>query len=109
MTVTDQLPGGADFVDTDPSSGTCGAPSGGEVVCDLGDLDSGESATVTVTVSPNSAGTTTNEADVGAIVFDPDEANNSASEATAVIEPGDGGGGGDVAVAQVGVAARVNR
>ena len=63
---------------------------------------------MTVTVSPNSAGTITNEADVEAIVFDPDEANNSASEATAVTGPDDGGGGGGGGM-QVGVAARVSR
>ena len=50
-----KLPTGAEFVADTPD--TCGDVAGGELVCDLGDLDSGASSVIDIVVRPGSAGT----------------------------------------------------
>ena len=50
-----KLPTGAEFVADTPD--TCGDVAGGELVCDLGDLDSGASRVIDIVVRPGSAGT----------------------------------------------------
>ncbi len=54
------------------------------VVCDLGTLASGASATVTIETFPTGAGTIPNQASVGSNVTDPVSGNNSASTSTTV-------------------------
>ncbi len=53
VTFTDYLPtSGATFVSATPSPGSCGGPSGGTVLCNIGTLNAGAGATVTVVLIP---------------------------------------------------------
>ena len=55
VVVTDLLPSGSQFVSASPSQGSCTTPpvgSTGTMVCSLGDLANGATATITVTVDP---------------------------------------------------------
>jgi uncharacterized repeat protein (TIGR01451 family) len=67
------------FRSVQASQGTC---AGG--VCQLGAMAAGASATVTVLVAPLEAGTLVNTATVASDTFDPDAANNTATENTTV-------------------------
>jgi hypothetical protein len=58
----------------------------GIVTCNLGNLASGDSVDIAITViAPNNVGTITNTAEVSSDIVDPALANNTASEATAVV------------------------
>lgn len=88
-TLTDTLPAAVAFASVNPSAGSCTAPSvgqTGEVVCDLGAIGSGQSATVllagAVTAAPHT--TITNTLSVASIKTDPNAADNVAMVATAV-------------------------
>ncbi len=63
VTLTDTLPRGVSFTSAIASQGTCSHKSG-VVTCKLGRLDSGREASVTIQVSPTSAGIITNSATV---------------------------------------------
>lgn len=79
----DNLPNGSTFQSVTTSQGTC---TGGAVVyCDLGNLNSGASATVQITLTPLAAGTLTNIASVAAPQGDPNPGNNAASSSVTVI------------------------
>lgn len=85
VALTDSLPGGVDFVSATPSQGFCNGTA--VISCSLGDLASGASATVQVTVTPTVTGTlnntvsvTTNEADVNPV-------NNNANSSVLVQVP----------------------
>jgi uncharacterized repeat protein (TIGR01451 family) len=87
VTGTDTLPGNVAFVSATPSQGTCPTippvRGTGTVMCNLGTLASGASATVTTQVTPTAAagGTTlTNTANQP----DPAPANNTATTTTVV-------------------------
>ena len=67
------------------SQGTCAADQ--VVRCDLGQMTSGGSATVTVTVIPTVAGTLKSTAVVSSALPDPKPSNNKASSATSVTGP----------------------
>jgi uncharacterized repeat protein (TIGR01451 family) len=86
-TLVDSLPQ-ATFVSASPSQGSCvragKGKTDGTLTCDLGTLDPGATATVSVVVSPPRAGTITNTATVRAAQPDTNTANNSASESTTV-------------------------
>ncbi len=82
VTLTDTLPGGVSFVSSAASPGTCSGTS--TVTCTLGSLASGDSATVTIVVTPNSAGDLTNTASVTATESDSSTGDNTASETTTV-------------------------
>ena len=86
--LTDQLPDGAAFVSLSPSQGTCSA-SNGSVACNLGDLASGATATVTVAVRANQPGTNVNTAYVTSQMLDNNTGDNQAQATTQV-----GGGSG---------------
>jgi uncharacterized repeat protein (TIGR01451 family) len=74
VTLIDNIPDGSVLVSTVPSAGTC---SGGNTIyCNLGDLPSGSSTTVQVTVTPLNAATLSNTAIVSAPQGDPNPANN---------------------------------
>src|SRR6476661_4333281 len=78
--VTDTLPAGVDFVSA--TGGTC-QRSGDTVTCDLGQVDAGTTATVTIVVKTKRDGTLTNTASVTSpedIVL----SNNSATATTTV-------------------------
>jgi uncharacterized repeat protein (TIGR01451 family) len=83
--VTDNLPNLIDFVSVRSSQGDC-AQMARRVVCDLGSLSPGGTATVTVLIRPRQAGSLTNTATVAATETDNQTANNSATETTEVNE-----------------------
>jgi uncharacterized repeat protein (TIGR01451 family) len=87
-TVKDTLPPGVTYDSAVPSQGTC-SESGGTVDCALGALSSGSSATIDVTVRPQSEGSLTNRAAVSSPVADADPTNNDATADTAVIASAD--------------------
>jgi len=84
--VTDTLPTGVTLVSATPSLGTC--TPGPVVICDIGDLLSGASATVTIDVTVASVAgcgsSLTNTAMVEGNESDPDSSNNTASADTTV-------------------------
>ncbi|MGH2772071.1 MAG: kelch repeat-containing protein, partial [Actinomycetota bacterium] len=83
VTVTEVLPSGARFVSAASSQGTC-AQASGTVTCLLGSLSMGKSATITVVIEPNIAGTETNIVSVSSNEQDPHPSDNSASISTTV-------------------------
>jgi len=93
----DTLPGTATFVSATASQGTCNQ-SAGIVTCDLGTLDPGVTATITIVVEPTAGGIMTNTANVTCNEQDPNPANDSATETTevGVISDGDLDGDGDI-------------
>ncbi|MCW2598924.1 MAG: hypothetical protein JWM02_753 [Frankiales bacterium] len=83
VTVTDTLPASVSFVSASPSQGTCGQ-AGGTVTCSIGTLANGASATITITVTPNTPGTVTNTATAKANETDTAQADNTATVTTTV-------------------------
>ncbi len=83
VVVTDALPANVTFVSVSSvSQGTCRGTS--TIICVLGTIDNGDSASVEITVLPTVKGTLTNTASVTSSVPDPDGTNNSATATTAV-------------------------
>lgn len=81
--VTQSLPPSATFVSATPSQGTCGTSS--PLVCDLGAIAAGGSATITVTVTaPLSGSSLATSASVSSATADPAPANNQAQATTAL-------------------------
>ena len=76
----DPLPDGVTFLSATPSQGSCQATG----VCLLGTIADDASATVTITVRADEAGTITNTATVAATEPDPVPENNTATETTFV-------------------------
>jgi uncharacterized repeat protein (TIGR01451 family) len=86
VTLSDTLPKGAGFGSTTTSQGTCSfKPDKRMVTCNLGNLASGATATVTIIVKPTSKGTITNTATVTGSPTDPNTTNNKAVATTSVI------------------------
>jgi uncharacterized repeat protein (TIGR01451 family) len=77
VTVTDILPAGVTLVSAIPSQGSCSATS--TVTCDLGSIASAATATITLTVLLDDAGSISNTASVTSTNPDPTLTNNSAS------------------------------
>jgi hypothetical protein len=73
------------LVSASASQGTCAADQ--VVRCDLGQMTSGSSATVSVTVIPTVAGTLKSTAAISSALPDPKVSNNKASSATSVTGP----------------------
>lgn len=67
-----------------PSQGSCGAPVANVMTCNLGNIEAGETATVTINMNANVVGTDTNSVSVTATETDTNAANNSVSENTTV-------------------------
>ena len=85
-----KLPTGAEFVADTPD--TCGDVAGGELVCDLGDLDSGASSVIDIVVRPDSAGTASAFFSATSAATDTAPLNsNQVKVDTAVQETGSGG------------------
>ena len=86
VNVTDTLPVGVTPVSATPSPGTC--ILGAVVTCDIGDLEPGANATITIDVTVDSAAACesilTNMAEVSSNEPDPDSSNNTASTDTTV-------------------------
>ncbi len=83
VVVTDTLPAGMTFLESQASQGSCSGTA--SVLCDLGTLAKGETATVTIRVKPAVAGMVTNVAGVTGGVPDPRLNDNSAMVRTEVI------------------------
>jgi uncharacterized repeat protein (TIGR01451 family) len=88
--MADQLPEGAEFVSASPSQGSCSS-SNTDVVCELGDMASAATATVTVVVRATRPGTAVNVAYVSSQMLDENSGDNQAQATTEVA--GEGGGG----------------
>lgn len=87
VSVVDTLPAGVTFVSATPSQGTATQASG-VVTAAIGTLTSGQSATITIIVTPTTtnatAGTVSNTATVSTTEFDTNTANNTAQVTAAV-------------------------
>ena len=83
VTVSESLPPGAAFVSAPGGI----EPTGGALTFVAGDLASGATATYTIVVRPQSAGTLTASASVGASEPDPNPANNRASASALAVVP----------------------
>jgi uncharacterized repeat protein (TIGR01451 family) len=81
VVLTDTLPAGVTFVSASPVCGIVGLT----VTCNLGTVASGGSSPVTIAVTSGGVTTLTNSASVAANEPDPNLANNSVSENTAVV------------------------
>jgi uncharacterized repeat protein (TIGR01451 family) len=90
VVVTDALPAAkdVDFVSVSSTGGTC-QRTGSTVTCQLGQLNAGTTATVTMVVQAKKDGTLSNTATV-ASPDDTNPANNSATATTRVTKPGVG-------------------
>ena len=78
--LSDRLPAGVTFVSMSTTRGSC-ALTAGEVRCSFGTLALRESATVTIVVRVDQAGTIVNSAGVSTSVSDPNVANNQVATA----------------------------
>jgi uncharacterized repeat protein (TIGR01451 family) len=83
VTVTDTLPIDVDFGTATPSQGSCSGTN--PVICDLGTLTSGATATITIVVTPTMPGIIINLAEVTGAEPDPDPGNNEVVEETEVL------------------------
>jgi len=83
ITLTDTLPPGVTFVSATNNLGNCNHAAG-VVTCSIASLSAGVGTVATIVVTPNSAGTITNNATVTAAEADPNSANNSTMAATTV-------------------------
>jgi len=81
--LADQLPDGADFLSATPSQGSC-SPSGRDIACELGDVASGATATLTLTVRLNQPGTAVDMAYVTSQMLDNNGGDNQAQATTEV-------------------------
>jgi uncharacterized repeat protein (TIGR01451 family) len=81
--VTDVLPAGVTFVSVSSSQGTA-TQSNGIVTANLGTVNNGTPATVTLIVTPTTAGTVTNTATATTTAGDVNPANNTASLTTTI-------------------------
>ncbi len=85
VTVTDTLPAGVSYVSASGTGWTCSQASG-VVTCTRSSLANGASATITIVVTANTAGTITNTASVTANQSDPNTSNNTSSASTLVTQ-----------------------
>jgi uncharacterized repeat protein (TIGR01451 family) len=87
VAVEDVLPANVEFVSASASRGTCDGTA--TVTCGVGNLASGASATVTIRVKPTASAvpSISNTATVKGMEADPNSANDSVTESTAVNEP----------------------
>ncbi len=83
VVLTDNLPNGVTFVSANSSQGNC-SESSGLVTCNLGSLNNGSNATITVIVNTTTTGTITNNASITSSTDDSNSNNNSTSEQTTV-------------------------
>lgn len=86
VTLTDVLPAGVNFVSAAPSQGSCSGTT--TVVCALGDLANGASASVQIGVVPTVAGTLTNLASVAINETDVNALNDDAKVVVSATAPG---------------------
>jgi uncharacterized repeat protein (TIGR01451 family) len=80
--ITDPLPSRVAYVSATPSSGSC-QKSGSKVTCDLGQVNAGASASVTIMVKASKSGTASNTASLTS-ADDTNAANNVATQTTVI-------------------------
>jgi uncharacterized repeat protein (TIGR01451 family) len=85
VSLSDSLPTGVDFVSAAASQGFCNGTA--VISCSLGDLASGTSATVQITVTPTVSGTLNNTVNVASNELDVNPVNNSANSSVSVLTP----------------------
>src|SRR5205085_2638651 len=85
VSLSDAVPAGTSYVSASPSQGTCSVAAG-TVTCSLGSLANGASASIALTVHVDPSRTTplSDTASVSSGVVDPNPANDSDTEPTAV-------------------------
>jgi uncharacterized repeat protein (TIGR01451 family) len=83
VTLSDTLPSNVTYVSATSTQGTC-SKSGSTVTCSIGTLANGASATVTIVVTPTTAGTINNTATVTCNETDTNSSNNTATATTTV-------------------------
>lgn len=81
--VTDPLPAGMDFVSATASLGSCGL-FGATILCSIGGLANGATATFTIVVRPRQAGVIENVASVSSSTGDSVVGNNTVIEQTVI-------------------------
>ena len=86
VSMSNNLPATLSFASAGSSQGTVNY-SAGVVTADLGSLNPGDSAVVTITCLTTTAGSITDTVSVACSQFEPNLANNTATEITAVIDP----------------------
>ncbi len=86
VTLTDTLPANATYVSSVASQGAC-SRNGNLVTCNLGNINNGALATVTIVVRPTALGTLNNQAQVTATSMDLVASNNTATSTTQVNSP----------------------
>ena len=91
--LTDALPAGVTIGTYEPSQGACELEQR-ILACELGPLDAGQTATVTVAVVPERAGEITNTVRVGGNVSDRDGSDDTATQTTTVAPAATATGGG---------------
>jgi len=82
--ITDTLPDVVSFVSASSTQGTCTGGAG--VSCALGGLAHGSSATVTIVVTANFPGQTSNTANVSGTEIDPNLGNNSTTIQATIVD-----------------------
>lgn len=90
VVVNDSLPSGVSLISATPSQGSCTGTA--EVTCQLGTINAGQSATITIVVRVLAAGTLVNGASVTSAVADPDLSDNQDSTTTQALPDRDGDG-----------------
>ena len=85
--LTDTLPAGVSFNFATITQGSC-AIAFPTLACQIGSMNSGDSVTMIIRVTPNTPGVITNSAVVTTATNDPNTANNSDSEDTTVLNTG---------------------
>ncbi|MBI3660705.1 DUF11 domain-containing protein [Candidatus Acetothermia bacterium] len=75
--LTDPLPNGMSFVSSSASQGSCNGTT--TIICNLGSLENGKTATITIVVKAIAQGTITNTANITAVEPDPNPADNTAT------------------------------
>jgi uncharacterized repeat protein (TIGR01451 family) len=84
--VTDTLPSQVSYVSATPSQGTACKKTGSSITCDLGQLNSTTSATVTIMVKAANSGTASNTGSLTS-ANDTNAANNLDTETTTINKP----------------------
>jgi uncharacterized repeat protein (TIGR01451 family)/CSLREA domain-containing protein len=82
VTLTDTLPSGVIFGSVSASQGSCSGTS--TITCNLGTINNGGNATVTIIVTPNTTTTLVNTASVTSNETDSNTANNTATQSTGI-------------------------
>ena len=90
VVVNDGLPSGVSLVSATPSQGSCTGTT--DVSCQLGTINAGQSATITLVVRVLAAGTLVNGASVSSSVADPDLSDNQATTSTQALPDRDADG-----------------